>query len=122
MGSVGSSGAICGMIGAWLSFLLITWNQTLPFDVNARNMQTVSVGFAVATILAISFLPLLDYAAHVGGLLMGAAVSMCLFASRLQSRTWRISTYACGGTFIVGSVSFTFWWFLTMTKPPEVLL
>lgn len=120
--SVGSSGAICGMIGAWFSFLLITWNQTLPFDVKNRNMQTISVGFAVATILGISFLPLLDYAAHVGGLLMGAAVSMCLFASRLQSRNWRISTFACGGILIIGSVAGTFWWFLTKTQASEALL
>ncbi|CAL1165535.1 unnamed protein product, partial [Cladocopium goreaui] len=27
---VGSSGCLCGLIGGWLSFLLITWNQTMP--------------------------------------------------------------------------------------------
>merc|ERR1719499_2376213 len=40
--SVGSSGALCGLIGAWFAFTLITWYQTSPVDVDERDQTVVS--------------------------------------------------------------------------------
>jgi len=119
---VGSSGALCGLLGAWGSFILITWNQTSPVDVKLRNAQTFSVAMSVVLIIALSFLPLMDFAAHVGGLLMGAATAMVLFAGRLQHQAWSRSTRACGVFLLVAALSGTLAWFLTMTKPDEKLL
>ncbi|CAK9084818.1 Rhomboid-like protease 3, partial [Durusdinium trenchii] len=68
---VGSSGCLCGLIGGWLSFLLITWNQTMPNDVKMRNAQTTSILISIVLVVVFSFMPLMDLAAHIGGLIMG---------------------------------------------------
>lgn len=93
---VGSSGALCGLIGAWLSFIIITWNQTLPSDVKMRNAQMVSISISVVVIIATSFLPLMDFAAHLGGLAIGIGLAMTLFAGRLQHAGYRYATGAAG--------------------------
>lgn len=119
---VGSSGALCGLLGGWGSFLLITWNQTSPVDIKLRNAQTVSVGFSMLIIIGLSFLPLMDFAAHVGGLLMGAAVAMVLFAGRLQTVAWSRATRASGVFLLVALVGVTLGLFLAMTEPDAKLL
>mmetsp|Transcript_1424 Transcript_1424/g.4642 ORF Transcript_1424/g.4642 Transcript_1424/m.4642 type:complete len:421 (+) Transcript_1424:118-1380(+) len=119
---VGSSGALCGLIGAWGSFILITWNQTSPVDVKLRNEQTFSVGMSVLLILAISFLPPMDLAAHLGGLLVGATLAMALFAGRLQHTVWRHATRACGVASLCGLVAGALGWFLVSTEVDERLL
>lgn len=119
---VGSSGALCGLLGGWGCFLLITWNQTSPVDVKLRNAQTASVGISVLMIVGLSFLPLMDLAAHVGGLLMGAAVSMALFAGRLQHQTWRRATRACGLLLLAALLAGALGVFLAVTEPDEKLL
>ncbi|CAE8691484.1 unnamed protein product [Polarella glacialis] len=119
---VGSSGALCGLVGAWLSFILITWNQTLPLDVKARNVQAFSVGFSIIIIVASSFLPLMDFAAHIGGLIMGISLAMVLFAGRLQHMPSRWATRIAG--FCLGSafLGFTVWWFVTQTETNAAML
>jgi len=123
---VGSSGGLCGLFSAWFAFILITWYQTSPVDVKLRNAQCFSVGMSVLVIAALSFLPMMDFAAHFGGLFMGAALAMAIFAGRLQqseqSARWRIATRACGITLSVAGPGFTLWWFVTKTSPPETLL
>lgn len=119
---VGSSGALCGLLGAWCSFILITWNQTSPVDIKLRNAQTFSVGISVGMIVAISFVPLMDFAAHIGGLVIGAALAMALFAGRLQHHMWRRSTRLCGTVVVVGVIGGTLAWFLTRTQPSKELL
>merc|ERR1711920_332500 len=112
---VGSSGSLCGLIGAWMSFILITWNQTTPVDIRLRNAQTFSVGMSVVTIVALSFLPLMDLAAHVGGMAIGAALAMILFGGRLQHATWRKATLAAGITLFVVLFTGVLIWLLCFT-------
>jgi len=119
---VGSSGALCGLLGAWASFILITWNQTSPVDIKLRNAQSFSVVLSMLVIIGLSFLPLMDFAAHVGGLLMGAAVAMAIFASRLQSLLWSRVTRVAGIALLLVLWSFALAWFFTMTKPDHKLL
>lgn len=119
---VGSSGALCGLIGAWLMFILITWNQTTPVDIRLRNAQTFSVGMSIVTIVCLSFLPLMDFAAHVGGLSMGAALAMVLFGSRLQSNKWRISCQVSGALLTVAFLAGGFVWLLMFTTADPVML
>jgi len=119
---VGSSGGLCGLFSAWFAFILITWHQTSPVDIKLRNAQMVSVGMSVLVIAALSFLPMMDFAAHFGGLFMGAALAMAVFAGRLQHQRWRIATRICGMTLSVAGPGFTLWWFVTKTSPPETLL
>ncbi|CAK9045511.1 unnamed protein product [Durusdinium trenchii] len=93
---VGSSGCLCGLIGGWLSFLLITWNQTMPNDVKMRNAQTTSILISIVLVVVFSFMPLMDLAAHIGGLIMGVGVTMTLFGNRLQDRLYRWITIVTG--------------------------
>eukprot|EP00931_Biecheleriopsis_adriatica_P119468 TRINITY_DN94689_c0_g1_i1.p1 TRINITY_DN94689_c0_g1~~TRINITY_DN94689_c0_g1_i1.p1 ORF type:complete len:401 (+),score=60.06 TRINITY_DN94689_c0_g1_i1:23-1204(+) len=119
---VGSSGALCGLIGAWLSFILITWNQTMPGDVKARNAQTASIVFSILFIIVFSFLPLMDFAAHVGGLVMGAGMAMIIFGVRLQHLGFRWATIASGIVLVLGISSFTLYKFVAETDATEHLL
>merc|ERR1711988_237199 len=59
--SVGSSGALCGIIGAWPLFIMITWNQTLPRDIKLRNIQFVLVIVSIVILVATSFIPMVDW-------------------------------------------------------------
>lgn len=93
---VGSSGCLCGLIGGWLSFLLITWNQTMPNDVKMRNAQTSSILISIVLVVVFSFFPLMDLAAHIGGLLMGVGVCMTIFGNRLQDPRYKWATIAIG--------------------------
>merc|ERR1711879_647449 len=119
---VGSSGALCGLIGAWLSFILITWNQTTPVDIRLRNSQAFSVGISVVTIICLSFLPLMDFAAHIGGLVMGSALAMILFGGRLQHSGWRRFTRASGIALFVLLYTGVFFWMFYFTEVDEAML
>jgi len=120
--SVGSSGALCGLIGAWFSFTLVTWNQTLPQDVGERNEQVGAICFCVVIIVAMSFLPWMDYAAHIGGLLAGAAWAMVLFGGRLQHKGYRVATRVAGVFLLVSLYGGALLWFLVFTEVDERML
>lgn len=94
---VGSSGALCGVIGAWPVFIAITWNQTLPNDRMKRNVLLAFLVISIVVLIGFSFFPLVDWAAHFGGLLAGAAAACALFARRLQADWWCIFTGIGGG-------------------------
>lgn len=119
---VGSSGALCGLIGAWLAFILITWNQTLPADIKLRNVQAVSVAVSVVIIIGFSFLPMLDWAAHLGGLAMGLTLAMATFANRLQHDRWRWGVRISGWLLSCALFALVLAWFLTRTKFNPALL
>lgn len=118
---VGSSGALCGLIGAWLCFIIITWNQTLPSDVKMRNAQTVSISISVVVIIATSFLPLMDFAAHLGGLAIGIGLAMTLFAGRLQHGGYRYATRAAG-VCLVAALLILMIILVLRTQPSQALL
>lgn len=82
--SVGSSGGICGLVGADIVFILLTWRQTLPRDILDRNLQLVSLAGTAVMTGALSFLPMVDFAAHGGGFVAGGLVALVVFSDRLQ--------------------------------------
>jgi len=82
--SVGSSGGICGLVGADIVFILLTWGQTLPHDILDRNLQLVSLAGTAVMTGALSFLPMVDFAAHAGGFVAGGLVALVVFSDRLQ--------------------------------------
>lgn len=120
--SVGSSGALCGLVGAWLPFILITWHQTLPRDVKLRNAQLFIVITSIILCIPLSLLPMVDWAAHFGGTAAGMASSMLVFAERHQTRRWRVWTSVTGLVGIAGLFAVTFWLLFTRIRPPEQLL
>ncbi|CAJ1368562.1 unnamed protein product [Effrenium voratum] len=119
---VGSSGCLCGLIGGWLSFLFITWNQTMPGDVRMRNAQISSVLVSIVLIILFSFMPLMDIAAHVGGLAMGAGIAMAIFGNRLQDKVFRWATISAGICVVVVMLVVTIILFVTTTQIPDYLL
>lgn len=86
---VGASGGICGLIGGELVFLTLTWRQTLPKDILERNALFASLIATILLIVAISALPLMDFAAHCGGFLAGALIGLVVFSDRAQERSDR---------------------------------
>jgi len=120
--SVGSSGALCGLMGAWAPFLVITWNQTLPRDIKVRNAQLILVIISDLMLIPLSFLPMVDFAAHLGGLVAGVFLAMAVFADRLQTLVWRIGTRAVGLGFLCSLYGFTIWYLLDKVEVRKALL
>lgn len=120
--SVGSSGALCGLIGAWVMFSLFTWRQTLPRDIVERNITFVSLIINVVAIALVSFFPMVDFASHAGGLLAGSLMGACFFAGRLQDRAVRTCAIATSitATALVGFGSTAF--FVFHVEPSRGLL
>lgn len=118
---VGSSGCLCGLIGGWLSFLLITWNQTMPNDVKMRNAQTSPILISIVLVVVFSFFPLMDLAAHIGGLLMGVGVCMTIFGNRLQDHRYKWATIAIGFVSCLTLWSVTYALFVHVRIPQGLL-
>lgn len=108
--SVGSSGAVMGLFGAKLSELVlracerrITKQQRVAHQV--RREQGVAVTCSVIVVLLFSFVPYVDWAAHLGGLLAGIAIGLAVFAIELEYCAWKLTWFVIGGlgTFVAFS-------------------
>ena len=87
--SVGSSGAVMGLFGAKLSELTLrmfedkeTRQQLVAHEV--RREQGFAVTCSVIVVLLFSFVPYVDWAAHVGGLIAGLAIGIAIFSAELK--------------------------------------
>jgi rhomboid protease GluP len=80
--SVGASGAICGILGALLAFLL-THRRSIPLLVLRPLRGSVLCSLVFIAILGM-VVPNIDQAAHLGGLATG------FFAGLLLSRPWPV--------------------------------
>jgi membrane associated rhomboid family serine protease len=92
--SVGSSGAVMGLFGGKLAEVVIrccernhTDQEKLGHQV--RKEQCFGVTCSVVVVLLFSFIPYVDWAAHLGGLLAGLVVGIFVFATELRSPYWR---------------------------------
>lgn len=119
---VGSSGALSGVVGAWLPFALITWSQVLPKDRKVRGRQLLVILASIVGLIAFGFLPMMDYAAHVAGVAAGAALSAIIFANRLLTTAGAVLTRAAGLAAFAALTCSTMWWFAFQTEPDELLL
>lgn len=95
--SAGASGAIFGVFGALLGFLLIH-RHTIPPSV-FKPMRSSAVGFVVYNVLFGAFMPFIDNSAHLGGLATGFVCGLLMQrpvpAQRDVARTLR--RFAFGG-------------------------
>ncbi len=80
--SVGASGAIFGILGALLSFLIIH-RQSIPASV-LKPLRASAVGFVVFNTVFGFAVPIIDQSAHMGGLGTG------FLAGLLLSRPWPV--------------------------------
>jgi membrane associated rhomboid family serine protease len=120
--SIGSSSSLSGIIGAWPVFIAITWNQTTPNDRKERDRMMVLVIFALVLLVAFSFMPMVDWAAHFGGMAAGMVVSATWFAQRLQTRSWRLATGVIGALSSLALFVVSMAYMYTSVKPDERLL
>uniref|UniRef100_A0A6U0S1P1 rhomboid protease n=1 Tax=Eucampia antarctica TaxID=49252 RepID=A0A6U0S1P1_9STRA len=108
--SVGSSGAIMGLFGAKLSEIFVKWyepRETILEKVGhaVRKEQLCMVSGGVVLVMLLSFIPYVDWAAHLGGLLSGIAVGMVVFSIEKRNRFWRSVWLLVG----IGLTTLYFW-------------
>ena len=91
--SVGSSGAVMGLFGGKLAEVVlkacerrITEQDEIAHEV--RREQCCIVTASVILVMLFSFIPFVDWAAHLGGLAAGFVVGWTVFA-------WDIAGYGC---------------------------
>jgi membrane associated rhomboid family serine protease len=87
--SVGSSGAVMGLFGGKGAEVICRFFETEETDQEkighqVRKEQCAGVTCSVIVVMAFSFIPYVDWAAHLGGLLAGFCVGMILFAIDLK--------------------------------------
>lgn len=124
--TVGASGSICGVIGAGLMFSLMTWTQIVaPREVRDRNMRVCTLGTTMLVTLLLSAVPMVDFAAHIGGFLAGFVLAVGVFADRLDtagSSNVPTAMKAIAGTSYGIAVFATQVYFAQSTKPSRALL
>jgi len=117
--TVGSSGAISGLFGAWIPAIAFTWNRTQPKEIQMRNGQMVLAVTSAVSMVVVSFMPMVDFAAHTGGFVMGLLLYMALGAGNLETLRWRLVVRAVG---ILGACALwgvTIWLMLSAAETAE---
>jgi len=76
---VGSSGAIMGLMGGYLSEIILLWGKT---DNTTRKIQLTQVTIVIIFTLVLSTVPFIDFGAHFGGLVVGFLLGNIYFASQ----------------------------------------
>eukprot|EP01116_Phalansterium_solitarium_P004387 TRINITY_DN15396_c0_g1_i1.p2 TRINITY_DN15396_c0_g1~~TRINITY_DN15396_c0_g1_i1.p2 ORF type:complete len:334 (-),score=104.39 TRINITY_DN15396_c0_g1_i1:317-1318(-) len=82
--SVGSSGAIMGVMGALLIESLMSWHKTDP---NQRRVNLFSLVLTIVVIMLLGASRYIDAAGHFGGLLIGAIIGLIYFAKE-SDKDW----------------------------------
>ena len=93
--SVGSSGAVMGLFGGKLAEVILracersdTEQERIGHQV--RKEQCLAVSCSVIVVMLFSFIPYVDWAAHLGGVVAGFVVGLVTFASDVSHLGLRI--------------------------------
>jgi membrane associated rhomboid family serine protease len=92
--SVGSSGAVCGLFGGKLAEIFCRACESKKTSQGrvgheVRNEQLGAVLCSVFVVGLFSFVPFVDWGAHLGGLLGGVCVGMVIFPMRIKSPVYK---------------------------------
>jgi rhomboid protease GluP len=112
--SVGASAGLCGLIGAMIALGVRHRN---PMGNAIRGMY---VRWAVYTLVLGVLIPMIDNAAHIGGLAAGFAVAYIAETPRAAGTTERLWQAACWFSVILTVVSFLKMW-LWFSHPPNIM-
>lgn len=109
--SVGSSGAVMGLFGGKISEVVMRACERVrtkqdKVGQQVRKEQCCAVTCSVVVIMLFSFIPYVDWAAHLGGLVAGIMVGIFIFACEIESWCWRFVWSLVGMAMTV--ISFTF--------------
>jgi membrane associated rhomboid family serine protease len=117
--SVGSSGAVMGLFGGKLAEVLLRCceRQITKQDqvaATVRKEQCCVVTFSVILVMAFSFIPFVDWAAHLGGLVAGFVIGLALFSFAVQGcyGVWKIVWLSLGlaaaSAFFIGTITYMY--------------
>lgn len=88
---VGSSGAVCGLFGAKLAEVFCricerrrTAQEQIGHEVRKEQLQHVLMNVVVIGLF--SFVPFIDWAAHLGGFVSGITIGIIFFSCMIRSR------------------------------------
>mmetsp|Transcript_45522 Transcript_45522/g.110260 ORF Transcript_45522/g.110260 Transcript_45522/m.110260 type:complete len:398 (-) Transcript_45522:258-1451(-) len=89
--SVGSSGAVMGLFGAKLAEVTVRFldrDKSTQGRIahQVRKEQCAGVTCSVVVVMLFSFIPYVDWSAHLGGLIAGFCVGMVIFALNLKNK------------------------------------
>lgn len=99
--SVGSSGAVMGLFGAKLGEIFCRSCESKKNEQGrvghiVRNEQFSSVMCSVVVVMAFSFVPYVDWAAHLGGLVAGFAAAFLCFAPKIKTKHYAVFWFCVG--------------------------
>eukprot|EP00455_Lapot_gusevi_P035566 TRINITY_DN3938_c0_g1_i7.p1 TRINITY_DN3938_c0_g1~~TRINITY_DN3938_c0_g1_i7.p1 ORF type:complete len:294 (-),score=49.70 TRINITY_DN3938_c0_g1_i7:66-947(-) len=102
--SVGASGALFGILGGELAYLMMNWSALTPFVRNQELCMLISI-------LLINFLismltPLIDNWAHLGGLIFGFLAGGLILKSLGVNSNEKTIRYVCGAILFVLTLAF----------------
>jgi membrane associated rhomboid family serine protease len=124
--SVGSSGAVMGLFGGKLAEIVCracerrtTVQQKAGHEM--RKHQLVLCVGGVVLVMAFSFIPFVDWAAHLGGLLAGFTVGLMVFAFSIETMVWRIVWFLFGVSGTIAGFVVSLKYMYTEVEPLEIL-
>lgn len=114
---VGSSGALLGMLTAWLTWIMFRW-QKIPEQCRMqRNCQLVMVASSVAVTLGLSFAQFVDWAAHFGGALQGLIWGCILLSHELDNENTRMIVRLVGTAAFFATFAIASYYLAVVVKP-----
>jgi len=112
--SVGCSGSIMGILGAWFVWSWITWDPKRELINRITEMMVLAA--VIVVVICQSWMPMVDYACHAGGLIMGIPLGMALFFYRVPFGDAGVQRRRTLITGIVGCLALWFAVFIPFIK------
>jgi len=124
--SVGSSGAVMGLFGGKLGEIFCrgceskkTTQGRIGHEV--RREQLGAVLCSVSVVMAFSFVPFVDWAAHLGGLVAGFVASFLCFAPQIKTKCYAIFWFFVGLVMNAAMYIITIGYMLNQVEPIDDL-
>jgi len=112
--SVGASGAILGIVGAYFAHIVLLWDV---LDPKTKKLQVIQAIFVVVALGLLSLAPYVDWAMHLGGFIVGVLLGFAL----LPDERHTLAVRRARGLFVLGVVIFFvvgLWYFYSKENPP----
>eukprot|EP00553_Chaetoceros_curvisetus_P005739 CAMPEP_0204631632 /NCGR_PEP_ID=MMETSP0717-20131115/23093_1 /ASSEMBLY_ACC=CAM_ASM_000666 /TAXON_ID=230516 /ORGANISM="Chaetoceros curvisetus" /LENGTH=306 /DNA_ID=CAMNT_0051649237 /DNA_START=815 /DNA_END=1735 /DNA_ORIENTATION=+ len=102
--SVGSSGAVMGLFGGKLGEIFCRAcesRETVQGRIGHEvRMEQLSISLcSILMVMAFSFVPFVDWAAHIGGVISGFAIALVCFAPRIKTKAFAVFWFCVGLVF-----------------------
>jgi hypothetical protein len=119
--SVGSSGAVMGLFGAKFAEIFLLCCERSETRVGkagerSRKEQACEVIGGIILVMAMSFIPYVDWAAHVGGLAAGFVIGLVCFSFEIRNWFFILIWIGVGTTVALFSVAVAYMYTSVETK------